>query len=213
MTLHPAIFDMDGTLIDSIGVVTETFDRTMRELAGVELPLEHYLKYVGPPLEESFAELGADDVQHYIAEYRARYKERHLEVPLFPGVMAMLEYLHERGVPMVIATSKEQSNAKILADHLGISDFFIEVCGSNEKTGHTKKEMIVADAIQVLTEKGIDTSEALMVGDRKFDVLGAAQHGLRTILVGWGPTPAEEYEMAWKVGREPMDVARLILES
>lgn len=213
MTTPPAIFDMDGTLIDSVKVVTETFDKTMRDLAGVEHPLDYYRRFIGPPLEETFAQLGADDVQHYIAEYRARYKKRHLEVPLFPGIEEMLSCLHSHDVPMVIATSKEQTNAQILAEHLGISHFFVKICGANEKTGHTKKEMIVADAMVALREKGIAPEEAVMVGDRKFDVIGAKKHGLRTILVGWGPTPEEEYEMAWKVGNEPMDVARLLLEN
>lgn len=211
MTHRPLIFDMDGTLIDSVKVVTETFQQVMRECAGRTMEVEEFLPFIGPPLHESFATLGVDDPDAYVREYRARYKTRHLEVPLFDGVAAMLASLGEARVPMVVATSKEQTNAITLAEHLGIDGYFVEICGADETAGRGEKSLIVGDALRVLNESGFDASRAVMVGDRKYDIEGAGKHGIPTILVGWGPTPDEEYAMAWKVGRTAESMTDLLL--
>ena len=114
-TLRPALFDVDGTLVDSMDAVAETFDRIMREEAGIVHPREYYLRFVGPPLSESFAELGVDP-GYFVGAYRRRYSAKELELSLFDGIEAMLERLHEAGVPMAIATSKRTEAAVALLE-------------------------------------------------------------------------------------------------
>jgi Predicted phosphatases len=195
--IRPAIFDMDGTLIDSMDIITDTFDRTMREEAGIVHPREYYRRFVGPPLSESFAELGVDP-EYFVIAYRRRYSKRHLEMGLFEGISDALNRLCEAGVPMAIATSKKAEAAVALIEHLGVSGYFVAICGADESGNRTAKHWMVGDALDAFAAAGVDTANAVMIGDRKYDVEGAAAHGLPTVLVRWGAAPEEEYALAWR---------------
>ena len=94
---RPVLFDMDGTLTDSLAIITACFDRTMREEAGVVHEPSFYRRFIGPPLHDSFAELGVADPARFVAEYRRRYAETMLDTPLFPGVRELLERLDAAG--------------------------------------------------------------------------------------------------------------------
>ena len=209
-TLRPALFDVDGTLVDSMDAVAETFDRIMREEAGIVRPREYYRRFVGPPLSESFAELGVDP-GYFVGAYRRRYSAKELELGLFDGIEAMLERLHEAGVPMAIATSKRTEAAVALLERLGVARRFVAVCGADESRGRTAKRWIVGDALEALEAAGVDASNAVMVGDRKYDVHGAAAHGLPTVLVRWGAAPEEEYALAWRTAETPDQLADLLI--
>jgi len=209
-TLRPALFDVDGTLVDSMDAVAETFDQIMREEAGIVHPREYYLRFVGPPLSESFAELGVDP-GYFVGAYRRRYSAKELELSLFDGIEAMLERLHEAGVPMAIATSKRTEAAVALLERLGVARRFVAVCGADESRGRTAKRWIVGDALEALEAAGVNASNAVMVGDRKYDVHGAAAHGLPTVLVRWGAAPEEEYALAWRTAETPDQLADLLI--
>ncbi len=209
-TLRPALFDVDGTLVDSMDAVAETFDQIMREEAGIVRPREYYRRFVGPPLSESFAELGVDP-GYFVGAYRRRYSAKELELSLFDGIEAMLERLHEAGVPMAIATSKRTEAAVALLERLGVARRFVAVCGADESRGRTAKRWIVGDALEALEAAGVDVSNAVMVGDRKYDVHGAAAHGLPTVLVRWGAAPEEEYALAWRTAETPGQLADLLI--
>ena len=209
-TLRPALFDVDGTLVDSMDAVAETFDQIMREEAGIVRPREYYLRFVGPPLSESFAELGVDP-GYFVGAYRRRYSAKELELSLFDGIEAMLERLHEAGVPMAIATSKRTEAAVALLERLGVARRFVAVCGADESRGRTAKRWIVGDALEALEAAGVNASNAVMVGDRKYDVHGAAAHGLPTVLVRWGAAPEEEYALAWRTAETPDQLADLLI--
>lgn len=209
-TLRPALFDVDGTLVDSMDAVAETFDRIMREEAGIVRPREYYRRFVGPPLSESFAELGVAP-GYFVGAYRRRYSAKELELSLFDGIEAMLERLHEAGVPMAIATSKRTEAAVALLERLGVARRFVAVCGADESRGRTAKRWIVGDALEALEAAGVDVSNAVMVGDRKYDVHGAAAHGLPTVLVRWGAAPEEEYALAWRTAETPGQLADLLI--
>ena len=209
-TLRPALFDVDGTLVDSMDAVAETFDRIMREEAAIVHPREYYRRFVGPPLSESFAELGVDP-GYFVGAYRRRYSAKELELSLFDGIEAMLERLYEAGVPMAIATSKRTEAAVALLERLGVARRFVAVCGADESRGRTAKRWIVGDALEALEAAGVNASNAVMVGDRKYDVHGAAAHGLPTVLVRWGAAPDEEYALAWRTAETPGQLADLLI--
>ena len=104
--MKPVIFDFDGTLANSGPIIIECFGLTLKEEQGKEYPPEFYKPFIGPPLEETFARLGAEDPVRHITTYRRHYFQRMYATLLFDGVGAMLEHLDEVGMPMAIATSK-----------------------------------------------------------------------------------------------------------
>lgn len=209
--MKPVIFDFDGTLADSAPIIIECFNLTLREEQDKEYPPEFYKPFIGPPLEETFAHLGAEDPARYITTYRRHYFQRMYGTPLFDGVEDMLEHLNAAGIPMAIATSKRRDAALLLMQHLGIDGLFAVVCGSGSDPTRGKKQHRVEDALTGLRELGIDTTDAIMVGDRIHDIEGAAVHGLDTILVGWGEAAPEEREHAWIIVETPHELEELLL--
>lgn len=209
------LFDFDGTLADSTAIITATFAQVAREELGIDRPDEAYLPFVGPPLSETFSYLAntqdAERVNELIAAYRRIYFETMYATPLFDGVEPMLATLSEAGVPMLIATSKRTDAASKLMDHLGILHYFARVCGSPEGSNHGTKADRVAEALAFAAEQGWDRSHAVMVGDRIHDVEGARANAIPTILVAWGPAPAEEYEEADLVAATPEVLTEILL--
>ena len=123
----------------------------------------------------------------------------------------MLEHLDDMGVPMAIASSKRRDAVLLLMQHLGIEERFKVVCGSGDDPSRGKKQHRVEDALTGLQELGIDTSGAIMVGDRIHDIEGAAANGLDTILVEWGEAPPEERDEAWRIVETPEELEKLLL--
>lgn len=224
--VNAVLFDLDGTLADSAPLITHTIANTMRELAGVDQPDEHYRRYVGPPLTYSFAHMGVPEpeIDVYIQHYRDAYNLIHHETPPFDGVIDMLDDVRSRGYGVGLATSKMQSVAEEVVENLGMIGHFDVLCGSHPDEVHLGKPAVVAAALRQLAAAGflaegpydepsMDSpirDDVLMVGDRIYDIEGARLHGIRTILVTWGDSwPAEE-ELAWETAATPTDVVRII---
>ena len=209
--MKPVLFDFDGTLSNSGPIITDCFVLTMQEEQGREYAREFFKPYIGPPLEETFTLLGADDPQRYIDTYRRHYFQRMFDTELFDGVVTMLGHLDDAGVPMAVATSKRRDAALLLVRHLGIEQYFRVICGSTAGDPRGKKQHRVEDALLGLRDLGIATDGAIMVGDRIHDIEGAAANGLDTILVSWGEAPSEEYALAWRSVETPLELEQLLL--
>ena len=236
--IKAVLFDLDGTLTDSAPVVTSTLAATMKALAGVDLPLEAFRKYRGPPLKASFGDLGvpADQVQDYIDEYRRRYSAVGNDVDLFAGTRELLERLHDDGFALGLATSKFQRSARGVCEHLGIAHLFTAVCGDTTEKNLFGKAEVVQSALNELRAKGVLAAGAgqltgsaevpassptsgpwrddvIMVGDRIYDIEGAGVHGVRTILVEWADSWPEERELAWATVSTPHELRELLLDT
>ena len=194
-TWSTVLFDLDGTIVDSAADITASLAHMFTEL-GLDVPSDEVLRsYVGPPLLDSLRlTAGFDDAEAWEAlnVYRDHYGEHFLRSPVFPGVAGLLERLHAAGIPVALATSKPESMARQVLDHAGLSQYFTEITGASDDEELSTKADVVREALRRLQAKGIDTSNAVMVGDRGYDTLGAAANGVPTILVEWGyGSPAE----------------------
>jgi phosphoglycolate phosphatase len=190
------LFDLDGTLTDSAPGITDSLVRTFETL-GVPVPTPTQLvEYVGPPLLESLQELAGMDeaaAREAIAVYRRFYAEHGaFDSAVFPGIRGLLTRLRDAGIPLAVATSKPELQATRILEHFGLAGFFEVIAGASEDESRSAKADVVADALRRLTERGVDLDHTVMVGDRSYDVEGAGEHGLPTILVEWGyGSPAE----------------------
>ncbi|MFE1523936.1 HAD hydrolase-like protein [Schaalia turicensis] len=196
--MNPILIDLDGTFHDSAAIVKETFRATLREEMGEDHPEEFFVQFIGPPLIDTFTKLGAADPVEMVRRYRVRYEQRMLDTPIFPGMRELVEELDAAGVPLAIATSKNEKNARAILEHQGVAQHFRYIAGDPEDIPGYGKAEVVGAALRELRAQGIDTSRALMVGDRIHDVDGAGQHGLPTVLVEWGTAPRSEWELAWR---------------
>ena len=184
------LFDLDGTITDSAPGITGTLVDTFVELGRpVPTPAE-LLAYVGPPLLDAFRELGGmsvDEAQAALVVYRRRYNAGGLfDSSVYPGLPELLAGIAAAGIPLSLATSKPESAATRILEHYGLAQYFTIICGASEDEVRSAKADVVEEALRRLREIGVDLSTPVMVGDREHDVLGAAAHGVPTIMVEWG---------------------------
>ncbi|PZQ88963.1 MAG: haloacid dehalogenase [Leifsonia xyli] len=190
------LFDLDGTIVDSAPGILASLAWTYEQLRmPIPAPAE-LLKWVGPPILDSFrdlAKLDEDESRYALAIYREHYREEgvHDATP-YPGVLEVLRAIHDAGVPLSLATSKPESLAQAILGSLGIADAFTEITGASEDEVRSSKPDVVAEALRRLAADGADLARPVMVGDRIHDVEGAAEHEVPTIFVTWGyGAPAE----------------------
>lgn len=201
-TWSAVLFDLDGTIVDSASEIMDSLAHMFTEM-GVPVPDREILQsYVGPPLLDSLRmTAGFTDVDAWEAlnVYRDHYDEHLLRSPVFPGVEGVLQRLNAAGIPVALATSKPESMAREVLTHHGLDHHFATITGASDDESRSTKADVVAEALRRLQEQGVETANAVMVGDRGYDILGAAAHGLPTILVEWGYGSPEEAAEAFAV--------------
>jgi phosphoglycolate phosphatase len=192
---NPVLFDLDGTIVDSAPGILASLTWTYEQLRMPVPPPAELLKWVGPPLLDSFrdlAKLDEDESRYALSIYREHYAEVGVfDATPYPGVLDVLRGIHDAGVPLSLATSKPESTARVILDHLGITSAFTEVTGASEDEVRSSKPDVVAEALRRLSLRA-ELTRPVMVGDRIHDVEGAAEHDVPTIFVTWGyGSPAE----------------------
>lgn len=179
------LFDLDGTLTDSADGIVASFRHALAAV-GAEVPGGDLAgRIVGPPMHITLQGMGlghlADDA---IAAYRADYTTRGWSMnSLFDGIPQLLEDLRAAGVRLAVATSKAEPTARRILQHFGLAEHFDVIAGASVDGTRSSKSDVVAhalDQLQPLPER------VVMVGDRAHDVEGAAEHGIDTVVVGWG---------------------------
>ena len=191
------LFDLDGTIVDSAPGITATLAYTFEQL-GLPIPTPAELvAYVGPPIMDSFRDLAGFDLttaQRALAIYRERYLALGaMDATVYPGIPEVLRTIHERGVPLSLATSKPELPATLILEHWDLLQYFDVITGASEDEVRSAKKDVVEEALNRLTAIGADISHPVMVGDRTHDVNGAGHHDVPTIYVRWGyGAPSEE---------------------
>lgn len=209
------LFDLDGTIADSAPGITASLGH-MLEKMGREVPtMQELLKWVGPPILDSFRDFAGmtpAESQQALAIYREHYlSSGNGSAPIFEGMPLVLRRLHEEGMPIALATSKPEFPASVILDHGNITQYFRVISGSSIDEVKSTKQAVVTEALDRFRILGVDLSNPIMVGDRFYDIEGAAANGVSTIFVRWGyGAPAEEVG-ALAVASEPTELLPLLL--
>ncbi len=194
------LFDLDGTLVDSGEGITKCAQYALAHF-GIQIEDYHTLRFfVGPPLEDSFKDFygfSSEQATEAVATYRERYFQKGIyEQAPYPGVTGFLQTLRDRGYTMAVATSKVQLQAERVVNELfpQLSPYFDHIFArDNACTLHTKAD-VINHGLEVM---GItDRSGVLMIGDRKFDILGAKECHIDSMGVLYGFGSREEFEAA-----------------
>jgi len=199
------LFDLDGTIADSAKGITESLAATLAELCLEVPPLEELRSWVGPPPAESFRyRLGFDAVaaEHARQLYRKHYDRiGNTDIRPFDAIPPVLESLSRAGIPVGVATSKPEHTAIKVLERLGLASYFKAIVGASKDETISAKAAIVGEALRRLRAAGVDTNNPVMVGDRVHDIVGAAEHGIPTVLVEWGyAEPSERAQAMATVG-------------
>jgi len=208
MPYKNVLFDLDGTLTDPYPGMAKSLRYALDKFGIVEDNAEKIRQLIGPPLYRSFIDVyGFDESKAKMAVgyYREYYSDTGLyENRLYENVDNMLKTLKGMGKICVIATSKPQDFAQEVLRYFEIGGYFDEVVGSNLEGAFYEK----ADIIRVAIEKrGLNKAETVMVGDRKYDILGARKNGIDSIAVAYGYGTMEELEES-----KPMRICKNVMD-
>lgn len=198
------LFDLDGTLTDPKIGITSSVQYALRAFGIDEPNLDKLEPFIGPPLTDSFMEFfdfTKEQAQQAVVKYRERFDKQGIyENTMYEGIDKMLSALKKRGKTLSIASSKPTPLVTRVLEHFQIKQYFDYIVGSEFDGTRSKKEEVVAYALEQMALNLQDARErkerVAMVGDRKFDVEGAKAFGLTSVGVSFGYASEGELEAA-----------------
>ncbi len=200
MTNDPAagkavLFDVDGTLLDTVPLIVETYQYIFQKWLGRPGDTAEILASIGIPLESYFRQFPADLIQPMQADY-LEYNHSHLDshVGIFLGIPQLLAALRQRGIPLGVVTSKRMASALHSLRGFGLESFFQVVIAKESTRTHKPEAEPVLESMRRL---GLtDPQKIIFVGDSLHDLYCARNAGCRSAIVGWTAMPAAELRAA-----------------
>lgn len=177
-------FDLDGTLTDSKEGILNSLRYAFEKLGEPVPPEETLLQFIGPPLQESFIRWCGFTPER-AAEGLRLFRERYVPIGKFenapaPGMAELCRRLKERGYVLALASSKPEAMCVPICERFGFAPFLDVIVGS-APGDDWEKEDVIREAMGRLGLTEAQRDEILMVGDRKFDVLGARACGIACV--------------------------------
>jgi len=192
------LLDLDGTLIDSLPGIEASVRAAFRTLGHELDPSLDMAALIGPPTEVTMqlllAPFGDDRVAEAVAIYRADYGRTGIyDSHPYPGIAQALAAMKQSGARLYLATSKRRDFARRILDHLDLAALFDGIHGAEEGRDLDHKPELIAD---VIAQHALAPDRCVMVGDRRYDVIGAHANQMRAIGVLWGYGTRKELDSA-----------------
>lgn len=207
-------FDLDGTLTDPFVGITSSVKYALNKF-GIEVEnLRDLAIFIGPPLYDSFTKfyhMSDEEAKTAIKYYRERYEVTGwMENYVYDGIYTLLDTLKKKGYKLVIATSKPENTTNFILKHFDLLKYFDFVAGATLDGTRIHKDQVIKHALDSLNIT--DPSKVIMVGDRKFDVLGAKEFNIETIAVEYGYGNKEEFiaSGAAYIVKDVLDILNII---
>ena len=178
------LFDLDGTVVDSGGIILASMRHATREVLGREYSDEELMQTVGGPgLEAQMHALAPDQVERLVNVYRAHNEPLHDELEACVGIEDVLVRLHAEGRRLGVVTAKRRSTVELAFARVPLAHLFETIVGGDETERHKPDPEPLLLAAERM---GADPAETAYVGDSPFDVLAAKAAGMYAIAVTWG---------------------------
>ena len=184
------VFDLDGTLVDSLATTFEAFNHGITLCGGREHSPQEIMHYFGPGEGEIFAQIvGQENAEKAYSACR-RYLDQNLHrVPLHDGVRELLEELAQRRIPISIVTGRSWNTTEVILKHHKIMDRFITVIAND----HVAKPKPSPLGIELaLSRMELEPHHTLYVGDSHVDILAARAAGSRAVAALWDRVASRE---------------------
>ncbi len=220
MKWNTVLFDFDGTVFDTVEGITKSVQYALKK-HGIEAETEALRCFAGPPLVDMFMEKYGG-VQAQAEQMVVDFRERYVPVGVyesrpFPGIGDFLKKLKDAGLQIAVATSKPQPMAELLLERSELRKHFDVVVGSHPTLNNDRKAEIIRKTLEEcrkLLPEG-KKLEAVMIGDTKYDALGAAECGIPCIGVCWGYAAPGEMEQAGAISMAGtvQDLLQILLQT
>lgn len=188
----PILFDLDGTLVDSIPLIVESFTHVILRHRGVPPRRADIVAGIGRPLIDQMAVFAEDDVEcaEMVATYSAYFRTKSPDVlRAFDGCLAALKALHEAGTAMAIVTSKSMAGTVRSLEICGLDGLFDALVSADDVTNGKPHPEPVHLALSML---GAAAASAIFVGDSTHDIRAGQAAGVRTAAVRWTAFDVDE---------------------
>jgi phosphoglycolate phosphatase len=185
-------FDLDGTLTNPKLGITRSIQYALSKLDRAAPPEDELTWCIGPPLRASLKKLlGTDDLaDKALSLYRERFADVGIfENEIYPGIEDTLSVLAESGRRLFVATSKPSVYAERIIDYFKLKVYFERVFGSELDGRRSDKTDLLGYALETAR---VDPTQAIMIGDRSHDMIGARNNGMTAVGVLYGYGSEEE---------------------
>jgi pyrophosphatase PpaX len=210
--LQTVLFDLDGTLIDSVRLILDSYHHTLTQHGLPARTDEEWLKGVGTPLHVQFADWrdSPEQLEAMIATYR-EYNLKHHDrmVTVYPGVVEVVREIKAAGRQTGLVTSKNRQGALRGLKLVGLEALIDILVCADEVSNPKPHPEPVKKAVELL---GADPGSTVYVGDSIHDMHAGRAAGVRTAAALWGPFGRSHLESAdpdyWLV--TPRDLMELV---
>ena len=187
------LFDLDGTLNDSGPGIMNSVRYSLKKM-GYEIPREETLRrFVGPSLVYSyktFCHMDEAQARKAVDAYRECYHAGEcFNLIIYDGIVELLSRLKKEKIRCAVVTSKPQNAALMILEHFDMMRFFDTLAGPDPDDPSNRKSVLIARALKQLD---LAPSDAVMVGDSRFDIIGANEAGCDSVGVTYGYGTREE---------------------
>lgn len=196
-SLKAMLFDLDGTVADTHGLIRECYDHAIRTHLGQPAPIDVWQQRVGLPLDTVLlaacahydAPCPPETLEAIKTTYRTHMRTNRDHVAAFPGIHATLAELRQRGLRLAIVTTKYREMALHHLETTGLAEFF-ETVVAGDDCAHMKPH---PEPFQkALAALNLQPEHAAMVGDSQYDILGAHNAGVYGVAACWGTDSRED---------------------
>ncbi len=186
------IFDWDGTLMDSAGVIVDSIQRACEDI-GLSAPSDRASRQIiglglTQALQALLPDLPADDYPRLVERYRHHYLGRDEQIPLFEGVASGIQQLHARGFQLAVATGKSQLGLSRALESSGLGPWFAATRCADQTHSKPHPAMV----LELIDELDADPIHTLVIGDTSHDLLMASNAGVASLGVTYGAHEADD---------------------
>jgi phosphoglycolate phosphatase len=188
------VWDWDGTLADSTGMITQAVLKAAEQVGLPAITAKTASNIIGLGLRESIHALYGDipeaQVQAMATQYTANYYAGEREIPLFAGAADTIIALNKRGFKLAVATGKGRNGLNLALEHCGLGKYFHATRTVDECFSKPHPQMLdeLMDNLVVLPER------TLMIGDTSYDLHMAKNAGVSAVGVTFGAQAAEQWQ-------------------
>lgn len=211
------LFDLDGTLTDSGPGIMNCVKYAFEKMNYTDYDPAILRTFIGPPLDYRFQEvcgISEEEAKKAVATFRERYFVTGIwENSVYEGIPEVLTLLKVSGKKLAVATSKPQVLADRVLERFELAEFFDVICGSKADGKNAEKTTILNEVLAVTgyTDK---KDQVVLIGDTKYDVLGAKAVGIDCVGVSYGYGTEDDLKEAGaaKICKTPGELVYLALD-